>query len=82
MGMNDDDIPFSWRNWFTLKCALRKCVFMADPMGAHCKTNYCNARVQIYFDQLDQWRAITKRDELATKEEFEIIASRLITRVK
>ena len=74
------DTPISWRNWFTLRCVFKRCEFRADALGAHCTTDKCTARVQIYFNQADQWNAMVKRDELATQDEFETISKRLVNK--
>ena len=72
--------PFALRNWLTIRCALRRCEFMADSLGAHCTTDKCNVRIQILFHQADQWRSMIKLYELATQGEFETISKRLVNK--
>jgi len=75
-----ENIPITWRNWFYVRCILHNCPFMADTMGAHCTIPKCNARVQLHFSQIDQWRSITKLYERDTQQYFEGIADRLINK--
>ena len=69
-----DDTPISWRSWFGLRCILHNCPFMADPLGAHCTIHKCTRRLTNHKSQIEQWRGITKLYEVATEQQFIILA--------